>query len=175
MKRSMAFAGRARPVWQLALPALLIAGCGGERAVEPLEPVRFTLGEGLALQMALPAGAQADLPRERAHRFLLDPNNRIPRVIEIASLGPTAASETTNFERRIVWPGGRAIEYSVSTGPGGSGGPSYDLDGRISLPGATLSVRCHTQDEFGGARSAEWCLEYLETLERATDPADGDQ
>lgn len=164
-----------RRAWLGPVAALCVSGCGaGERSDAPLEPVAFSVGPELALQMELPAGVQIAAPRERMQRFSLNPNIRIPRFIDVTALETPAASETTDFDRRVVWSGGRALDYSVSTGPGGSGGTSYDLNGRLSLPGALLDVHCHTQDEFGDARSAMWCLDYLETLQPASAASGGD-
>ena len=153
----------------VVIAAALASGCSGdgpERAPIEGECRALALG-GKGYRMHVPTGSAIEQDASRGSVLVRpNPNGRLVRFFSIALLaGATLPPPPEN----TTLANGLTLSYSIDENDGGSGGPEAELLGETLLDEVTpVMIVCHDQKE-GGA-NAEWCLDYLATLEPAASP-----
>ena len=150
--------------WQsvLFITAVLHSGFPAAADAPLTQPVMFTLG-AVSYATRLPAKAvlQASADTRSVTIRDLSESMRLERTLVL-----TLDARAAKFDRTVRLRDGNSLTFREDddTG-GGSGGPTAELSGMMTLGNVPLFVTCTDQGEW--SRDPRWCLPILEELKIA--------
>jgi hypothetical protein len=149
----------------LFITAVLHSGFPAVADAPLTQPPTFTLG-AVSFATRLPAKAALQVSADARSVIIRDltKSTRLDR-----SLVLTLDARAARFDRTVRLRDGNSLAFRENddTG-GGSGGPTAELSGMMTLGNVPLFVTCTDQDEW--SRDPRWCLPILEELRIAAPP-----
>jgi hypothetical protein len=147
--------------WQsvLFITAVLHSGFPAAADAPLTQPVAFTLG-AVSYATRLPAKAvlQASTDTRSVAIRDLSKSMRLERTLVL-----TLDARAAKFDRTVRLRDGNSLTFREDDDiGGGSGGPTAELSGMMTLGNVPLFVTCTDQGEW--SRDPRWCLPILEEL-----------